>query len=294
MRDYVLFLFSGGIKKKGGDGPTVKALLRTTREAGTVPADTIHDAITMPGERDWSNKRVRRNEEFILAAAITGKPIEETLPPSPDKKDEKKPPAKDVKVVWIADLDFISNNLFNLRRSGERELDFENVGFLVNCVDYLAGDESLIALRQKRPQRRTLTRIMQLSESFEAVAEKDRKAAQDKAQAAEDAAQKRFNEVENQLKGKQSINLQELVDVQQKLSAEQQRLNLIKAEIAQERNDRIRDSQLKTQEQLRQQQLAIRFLAIMLPAIPVLLLGLVVWSIRSSRETEGVQQERLR
>jgi ABC-2 type transport system permease protein len=293
MRDYVLFLFSGGIKKRGGDGPDVKALLRTTREAGTVPADSIHDAITMGAERDYTNKRVRRNEEFILAAAITGKPVEE--PASPDaKKDDKKLPAKDVKVVWIADLDFISNNLFNLRRSGERELDFENVGFLVNCVDFLAGDESLIALRQKRPQRRTLTRIMQLSEAFDAEAEKDRKAAQEKAQAAEDAAQKRFNEVENQLKGKQSINLQELVDVQQKLSAEQQRLNLIKAEIAQERNDRIRDSQLKTQERLRQQQLAIRFLAIMLPAIPVLLLGLVVWSIRSSRETEGVQQERLR
>jgi len=32
----------------------------------------------------------------------------------------------------------------------------------------------------------------------------------------------------------------------------------------------------------------------MLPALPVLILGLIIWSIRTGRETEGVAQARLR
>src|SRR4029079_40358 len=185
MRDYALFLFAGAMKRKGGDGPEVKPLLWTTRDAGTVSADVIDDAV-MGADRDWSAKRQRRNEEYILAAAITGKPVDDSASPHGAKDAKPKSPVKDVKVVFVADLDFVSNAFFNLRRLGERELDFENVGFLVNCVDYLAGDESLIALRQKRPQRRTLTKIMQLSESFEREAEKERKEAEDKAKKAED------------------------------------------------------------------------------------------------------------
>ena len=152
----------------------------------------------------------------------------------------------------------------------------------------------MIALRQKRPQRRTLTRIMQLSESFEKEADKERKGAEDKAKQAEDDAQKRFDQVAKQLEAQQTVRMQDLVAVSQKLGEEQRKLDRLKSEIAQERNDKIRDVQLRTQEKLRQQQLAIRFLAVMLPAIPVLLLGLFVWSIRAGRETEGVAQARLR
>jgi ABC-2 type transport system permease protein len=293
MRDYALFLFAGAMKRKGGDGPEVKPLLWTTRGAGTVSADTIHDAV-MGQDRDWSSKRQRRNEEYILAAAVTGKPVDDVAPPRGEKDVKPKSPVKDVKVVFISDLDFVSNAFFNLRRLGERELDFENVGFLVNCVDYLAGDESLIALRQKRPQRRTLTRIMQLSDSFEKEADRERKDAEDKAAKAEQDAQKSFDQVAKQLETQQTVRMQDIVAVSQKLQEEQRKLDRVKAEIAQERNEKIRDVQLRTQEKLRQQQLAIRFLAVMLPAIPVLLLGLFVWSVRAGRETEGVAQARLR
>jgi len=290
-RDMSIFLCAGAMKRKGGDGPDVKPLLWTTREADTVPSEVINEQF-MGRDRDTSTKKQRRKEEFILAAAVTGKPVDDSTPSA--SKDKTKAPVKDLKVVFITDLDFVSNEIINLRRIGERDLDFENYGFLVNCVDYLAGDESLIGLRQKRPQRRTLTKIMALSESFEKEAERERKDAEDKARKAEDDAQKRFDEVAKPLENRQTINMQELVALTQRVNEEQRKLDRVKAEIAQERNERIREVQLRTQERLRQQQLAIRFLAVMLPALPVLILGLIIWSIRTGRETEGVAQARLR
>ena len=59
-------------------------------------------------------------------------------------------PAK-INVVAIADLDFIGEQFFELRRRKIEDLEFDNVPFVLNCVDMLAGDESFVRLRRKRP-----------------------------------------------------------------------------------------------------------------------------------------------
>jgi ABC-2 type transport system permease protein len=291
MKDFVLFLFPAAMKRKGGDGPEVTPLLWTTREAGTTPADAVHEAAGGPNQ-DWTLKRKRRNEEFVLAAAIKGKPYDSGSTGEP--KDETAAPAKDLNVVFVADLDFIADIIFTVRRQGGRKYDFDNVGFLVNAVDYLAGDQSLIDLRQKRPERRTLTKIADLNKAFEDEASKEAEEAREQAQKAEDEAQKGFEKVAKKLQGQSTIRHSDITELTQKVNEERRKLQRIRDEIVQRRNDNLRDIQSKTQERLRQQQLAIRFLAVTLPALPVLILGLVVWTIRNRRETEGVAQTRLR
>ena len=66
----------------------------------------------------------------------------------------------------IADLDLISEQFFEIRRRKLENLDFDNVTFVLNCVDVLAGDDAYIALRKRRPQHRTLTRLEEQTREF--------------------------------------------------------------------------------------------------------------------------------
>src|SRR5262249_6323366 len=70
--------------------------------------------------------------------------------------DAKKP--AEVHAIAVADLDIISEQFFELRRRRVENLELDNVTFVLNCVDVLAGDESFVSLRNRRPRHRTLQR----------------------------------------------------------------------------------------------------------------------------------------
>ncbi|HVJ81129.1 MAG TPA: Gldg family protein, partial [Planctomycetia bacterium] len=143
MRKYVVFLYGGAIKDKGGDGPKMTRLLWTTKDAGITDIQTLMSQRN-PGDAD--QKRKSNRTENTLAALIEGMPAKNAAgSPAPG---EKAAPAKEIKVLLVADFDFMSDTFFGFRQSGDnKKFDFENVEFLINCVDYLAGDEALIPLR---------------------------------------------------------------------------------------------------------------------------------------------------
>ncbi len=101
---------------------------------------------------------------YTLAARLTGQlPADAKSRQTPTKKDADKKkddkasgtPAK-INVIAIADLDLIGEQFFELRRRKIEDLEFDNVPFVLNCVDVLAGDESFVGLREKRPMHRRL------------------------------------------------------------------------------------------------------------------------------------------
>ncbi len=93
-----------------------------------------------------------------------------------DAAGEKKPAEPkeiDLHVVLVADIDMLSDAFFQLREMGESQeneinFQFDNVAFILNVLDKLAGDERFIEIRKRRPLHHTLTRI-----------EKETQAAQD-------------------------------------------------------------------------------------------------------------------
>lgn len=89
-----------------------------------------------------SNRSPRRRDDgkqHVLAAQIRNKTKETPL-----------------NVVFCSDIDMITDWFFLERNRGNLEVKFDNVTFVLNAVDALAGDETFISLRSRRESLRTL------------------------------------------------------------------------------------------------------------------------------------------
>ncbi len=90
-------------------------------------------------------------------------------------------PAKDaeIDVVVVSDMDCLYSVFFQIRQRGADEGDeiqwhFENVPFVLNILDSLAGDDSLIAIRKHRPVYRTLSRVEEKTAPYEKEADEQK------------------------------------------------------------------------------------------------------------------------
>jgi len=235
---------------------------------------------------------------YTLAARLTGpapmeKSADKTDPAKKDaaKKDEK--PAT-IKVIAIADLDLISEQFFELRRRKVENLDFDNVTFVLNCVDVLAGDESFVALRKKRPVHRTLETLEAQNNKFNEELLRQTKAAEDAAKERLDQAQKAFDKQVDQVKSRtdfdertKEIMLQNLQDVAQR------RLDVDKQTIEDQKLNQIREGKADSEQKIRAIQNGVRYMAAAIPPLPPLLLGLMVFIGRLRRENLGANPHRL-
>ena len=97
------------------------------------------------------------NNEHILAAHIHG------------ENDG------DIKVIFIADMDFVSDLYYEQISEDGLGQKLDNVSFLQNAIEVLAGEEAFVALRNRRPSPRTLDYIERQTEEFRKTALKLRK-----------------------------------------------------------------------------------------------------------------------
>ena len=96
-------------------------------------------------------------------------------------------------LLVIADLDFISEQFFQIRAGGLENLNFDNITFFLNCIDVLVRDESFITLRRKRVRHRTLERVEDQTRNFIEERVKEEEEAEAEAERAMDQAQQRLN-----------------------------------------------------------------------------------------------------
>ena len=146
-------------------------------------------------------------------------------------------------MIAIADLDLISEQFFELRRRKIENLDFDNVTFVLNCVDVLAGDDSFVALRKRRPKHRTLERLEdQTKRVHRGAPERDqggRGRGQGAARRGPEAARQagrggpRRKDLDERTKEIMLVNLQEVAN---------RRLDVEKAKIEDEKRKKIQES----------------------------------------------------
>ncbi|HEY3394638.1 MAG TPA: Gldg family protein [Lacipirellulaceae bacterium] len=212
----------------------------------------------------------------------------------------KAPETTPINAVLVADIDWIAPVIFEIRAMGQNadlmaDFRFQNVTFVLNILDSLAGDKRFIDLRKRMPGHRILTKIEDATEehrekSLEEQMKWVEEARQDIEKARDDFS-KKIAELENrtdldprvrrQILERERIRLQRIRDV-----------NITRSE--KERDRKEKQSERELASQIRSVQDRYKLLAVLLPPIPPVLLAFFVFFHRRKAEQEGVDTRRLR
>jgi len=204
------------------------------------------------------------------------------------------PTGKSARVTVVSDIDFIlAPDIWNLRAQNIPDLKFDNVTFVLNAIDELAGDVALLELRKRRPIHRTLSVIETERHAFEkklddfsrkaeedAEAEIARLRAQNEKQLADiDKQEGLDNKSKEQIKIATSSSLQAQLDRRIK-------------EINEEKESSISIEREKVEELISGIEDGYKVYAVIVPPIPALLLGIFVFVMRRRREYASISSSR--
>jgi len=271
----VVLLYPGVLKSQGG-APFVP-LLKTSADSGLLRWDQIVERSMFGVAINQDAPHNPDDGNHVLAARIQGKAS-----------------AGSLNAIVIADADLMSEQFFELRRRGVENLNFDNVTFLLNCVDQLAGDPSFIALRKRRPKQRTLEAVETRTRTYEAQRLHESEQAEALADQRLKEAQARLDRSVREVEQRSDLDEQtKEVMIANLRSAENRRLEVARANINDEKQRQIEDSRAEMENSIRGIQNTIKLMAVALPPIPAFVVFLIVSVRRLRRERIGVPVDRL-
>ena len=211
-----------------------------------------------------------------------------------EKEEKEKAPPKTARidVILVADMDLISNQMFEIRKRSLLSLD--NVPFILNCVDSLARDDSYIALRKRRRMSRTLTKIEELVRKHEETKQQKENQAGNEAQLKLAEAQANFNMKVKEIEDREDLDVRtKEIRVASVKRVEERRLAAQKSKIEEEKEKKIEESRFTLEEAKRRIRAEKKALAVILPVIPLLIIAVAAFFVRRSREYLGAEKTRL-
>lgn len=264
--------------------------------------------------------------EQVLAARIRGvsddneeEGTDDTEESREDGADETESDAsvdaksKPINVIYVADIDLMMSAFMRIRArpDDDEEMNwrFENVNFLLNIVDSLAGVEEYVEIRRRKPYHTTLRKVEERVRSQRDAEFRNRIEYEEKfneeIKKIEDENQKLNKELNDQLEEMQKkqreggdVSSADLLALMQRRSIKEQelaqKLEVKREQMQRDRDDRIKEARRQTDLKILEIQNFYKFLAVALPPIPPLLVGLVVFVSRRLREREGIVKSRLR
>jgi len=285
---------------------------------GTQYVLAAHIKGSLAAEKPSGDENLSMSDKGLeLARQDTGtaEPPTEGTPEKPDSRDEKEvtggeneavPPApkeKEINVVVVSDIDALYSAFFALRARGDEpdaevNLQLDNVSFVLNVLDVLAGDPRFVEIRGRRPEYRTLSRFEALTSQLKDSTDKARsKFANefDQGQKEEqESFERRISEIEKDAK-EQNLNPNEIIRmVALARNVGQRRLDATISRLEKKRDQQMRQAETQYATALHAWQDLYKLLAVLIPPIPPLLVGVAVFFNRRVREREGVVQSRLR
>ncbi|MEM6329960.1 MAG: Gldg family protein [Planctomycetota bacterium] len=329
----VLFLYTGAAESSQEAGVTFTPLAVTNGRTATEPVRAAQAFLQQQSPAAQYRLRASRRatgKTYVLAAEIKGQVEEQQklelnesiddealrkelageapaadgagggADPDSDTPDAADDAVSKVHAVLVADIDGLSNDFFAIRAIGPDErLDvdwrFQNVTFVLNILDSLAGDDRYIDVRKRTRDYRTLTELEAATESARDQAadqeEEFIKLAKDEIEAARASYRKEIAKIQNDASLTPAQREQKLRLVGRKL--ERQRDVKI-AGLTREQDKQIKQNQRDLAATIRSVQDRYKLAAVIVPPVLPILLACWVYFRRRSREQEGVAKERLR
>lgn len=275
----LLMLYSGRIRPRENSGLDFEPLLRIGLRSGTSQWSDLMSP-SFFGMQFQDPSRVRREqtgEADVVAAHITG-----------EKGENHK-----INVIYVADVDIVSDALFNVVQSDMHGLKLDNVKFILNSVDVLAGDTSYVDLRKRRPEHRTLKEVQREADRFRENAQKEREAAEKEA---DEALEKVTSELDKEIEKIEADDTLSLIEKRQRMEIARQRkqreLDVEKANIDREKAEKLEQLKAREQRQIKRTENEFRFWAVIFPPIPSILLGMLVLGMRLTAEQKDIEEVR--
>jgi ABC-2 type transport system permease protein len=289
----VVVLFAGELRKASGFTGNFTPLLQTGRSAGYALYDDMVDRHpffgTTPRRGGPEKQSPVTGQTHVFAARISGggggAPLVEGQAPPADRN-----------VVVIADLDLIHDQFFALRDEGGDtdgdglvDIRFDNVTFLLNIVDSLAGDDRFVELRKRMPQYRRLTWIDEQTKLARDTLEGERQKALDAAKAEIEAAQAALDAKVQAIEARTDLD-DRSKEVQARAAelAENRRLEASRIEIERTKEKVINKIEREHEREVDEVRNQVRILAVVLPPVPALLLGFFIFWRKRKREQETI------
>lgn len=298
----LMFLFSGTLKQKNGAKTKFTPLVSTGNFSGTMPLSEIRN-MQRSGLDRATEIRNRRGQPQGIPQVIAALVESETAADANGKP---------IKVVYCSDLDCMSSVFIDIRKNPSQlddiKFQFQNITFVLNVVDVLAGETKYPAIRRHVPTYSTLKLVEAQADEARREEAQERSKAVEKyneklADAEEESskAERQFKEAVDKLQtqgaidaSKQQELLQRMTEYQMKQAQLAKKLELEREKLQRDRDRNIRDARRKADEAVDEIQNNYKWLAVFIPPIPPLLVGIVVFVSRRLREREGISKTRLR
>ena len=198
----------------------------------------------------------------------------------------------DPNVVFVADIDMITDWFF-AQRLQNTGLVFDNVPFILNAVDVLAGDDSYLDLRKRRAEQRTLTTVeAQTSVLLQRLREREEEVDQRLEKQLEEQ-QARFDERRKEIEQNTELSERAREDqLRMALANEQRRLDVFRQDQEKQLEREKKRLSDETQRQVLETENKFWLYAVLIPPIPAIILGLSVLLNRLFRERREIDPER--
>ena len=299
----LFFQFTGNIKQKPTSRLTFEDLVKTGQAGRIQYLEWLRHARIRPNPDELSKSRGAANENFVLAAHIKGDNWNTMSKTGEGSKNN-------LNVVYIADMDILADYFVDMRNAPIRdnvEYVSQNMSFVLNLLDSLSGEDTFLDIRNRRVSHVTLAKIdeqyeiahtevfndeTQIQIEYQTELNQAREKLKNKLKPLQDQIKKVEDKKKNgkpydsaKLAAKKALLDTEVREQQQRLQTRTQELNI-------EREEKKRSINLTAELKIQKIQQFFKLCAVVVPPIPPLIVGIIVFFRGRLREREGISKAR--
>lgn len=302
----ILALFAGSLSAK--EAATLKhtPLLTTGALSGLIDAEAAQRILRR--ESTPMREIGRPDGPQTIAMAIESAAAEA----STDASAEKPAPAPGIKVIYTADTDMMLPVFLQLRAEPNQAQDlrfqFQNVTYLLNTIDYLTGELDFLEVRKHEPifsslrlidsvKEEATSRVRQNSKKFQDEFDNLVREAQEKIDLDLKTLREEMTNMQKQSADGKVSRAMAMEKAQQFAIKQEQLQNALEGKQAKYERDReksIAEIRQAADREVTEIQNSVKALAVALPCIPPLIVGVVVFASRRLRERENITKSRLK